>query len=921
MTLAIPTPRRADGDAAPIQQLYVTHCLYDEGLSREAGFGVRASSTRDPLLLRFALEYPPYEPPRGPAGDESPPPRRLALVRVPGGRSALIHSVPRARDDGGRANDFFSHVLFADALPPQDALAAWGSPDWAVDCDHGAEKDLAPPAGLPRGETVGDGPLTAFLQSQSPLTNSALAAVTCPPRLADDRGKRRQLLSLVLRGCLLALQAGPAAPRGRFYLLAEPGLAALLLYGAARLLPRGLARGLTLSTYENAQTALRSYRHAQVVCTWLADPGRGLDEDLFTRHGYALDTFNHAFSNEVGADAGPALEEWVELAARGEWTTIDRLHGLLGETATSLVAYKEGAQAVRLARRLASGRAGADDLLALKRSPWGGPVLAEHRDRVWPIVRETSLADPNRCGEFADLIRENLPDLERRAAQALREHPPGDWQRYWRVIWSVLQGSPADLRETCERILPEPPFPAALCFSVLAELQPLQLSAADPRVPLHALLKNFDEPELDQFAGSTLPREWFVWALCYALLRPETRDAAARHLHDGDDDLARVFWQQFRLLRDEGQRRAVLSVLVATAGDRGPVLLGRLLASSCDLRLDTLSSLLDALGAWKREWADFWGRDDHLGRLLGRVRDFGEEGAPVWDRFCGDIDRGVLPPGDPYQHTLLMNLVAVSSRPGPPLPHPAADTIADWTLLRDHFEKAAAIPPAARAAVSAACNRRRLDPIGELSAYFARFIAPREVRDELLADFAGFFHSFYPEPSEYPDHEARLVGWLQIVGVCQDPTKREAYQRYYFDQFVPVEFRRRLAEEAYQAGKLLPAVHETVEKGEAAPVAPAKPTRLAAAGGLLTSLLAGAACGVAAGGTALAWGMTVRRALMVGGAIVGGATAAAVLELALPVLLSRVTGGRRAPAGILARAAAGAVGVLLYVLLSRAFGA
>src|SRR6185369_2519391 len=110
-----------------------------------------------------------------------------------------------------------------------------------------------------------------------------LATLTCPPRLAGDRKRRRRLLALTLRGLLLALPAGPTAPRGRLYLLAEPGLVALLLYGAARLLPPGLAGALTFSTYENVLSALRSYRHARAVGTWAAEPARGLDDEFFTR--------------------------------------------------------------------------------------------------------------------------------------------------------------------------------------------------------------------------------------------------------------------------------------------------------------------------------------------------------------------------------------------------------------------------------------------------------------------------------------------------------------------------------------------------------------------------------------------------------------------------------------------------------------
>jgi hypothetical protein len=813
MIVPIPTPAQAEDGAStsPTDQLYFTHCLYDEGLSREAGFGVRASSTRDPLLLRFAVEYPPYEMPAGLEGDETALPRRLALVRVPGGRSALIHSVARPRDDRGRANDFFSHVFFAGSLPLCDALASWAASEWAVACPAGADKDLPRPAELPRGAAVGDRALTAFLQAPEPAPDPALATLTCPRRLADDRKKRRRLLLLTLRGCLLTLQAGPAAPRGRFYLLAEPGLVALLLYGAARLLPQALAQGMTFSTYENAQTALRSYRHAQIVGTWLADPGRGLDADLFSERGYALDTVNDRFSEELtGEDR--TLEEWVELAARGEWTAVEKLHGLLGSSSTEVVAYKEGVHAARLGRRLESGRASAEDLLTLKRAPWGAALLEQHQAAVWPLVRDGCLTDGRLREEFVDLLREHLPELETRTARALRKQPPGDWQPHWRLLWFLLQGTTARLRETFERILPEAPLPAALCFSLLREIQTLQVNPADARLPVHLLLKNFNEDELDEFARSSLPREWFVWALYYALLRPEPRETAARHVHDGDDELVRAFWQQFRLLKDQAQRQAILAPLVAAAGDRAPVFLGRLLGSGCALRFATLSWLLEALGAWKREWAEFWGRDDHLGRLLEWVRDCGEEGAPIWERFCTVIDRGVLPPCDPYQHTLLMNLVAVAGRPGLPLPPSVAETIADWALLRDHFEKACTLPEEERRAVIDACKRRRLDAVAELAGYFARFVQPKEVSDEILDDFAGFFHSFYPEPVEYRDHEARLMGWLQVVAACPDSDKKAAYQRFYLENFVPLEFRRRLAEETDRAGKLHPAVYEPPEK-------------------------------------------------------------------------------------------------------------
>ena len=148
---------------------------------------------------------------------------------------------------------------------------------------------------------------------------------------------------------------------------------------------------------------------------------------------------------------------------------------------------------------------------------------------------------------------------------------------------ALLQDQPSVLRDTFERILPELPCTPPLGFAILAELQTLQLSVADPRVPLQALLKNLGEDELDQFAGSTLPREWFVWAVCHALMRSESKEAAARYLHE-DEELVRVFWLQFKLLKDPNQRQAILAALVATVGDRGAAFLDRMLASGCTLR-------------------------------------------------------------------------------------------------------------------------------------------------------------------------------------------------------------------------------------------------------------------------------------------------------------------------------------------------
>ncbi len=248
--LALPTK---DGQ---IHQLFITHCLYDEGLSRQAGFAPRASSTRDPLLLRFAQECPSFELPAGiTAGEDgiAESLRRLALVRLPGGQKAIIHSVALPAERHGRANDFFSHVLLSPTLTPRDVLPLWDSPDWATDCSSEAAKDLPALTDLPVSGSVNDRAVTNFLkETLQPADDhdedyNAEDDLLCPPRLRPEAERRRELLSLTLRGCLLALRAGTGS---RFFILAEPELVALLLYGAARLFPPHMVADLTFSTCE-----------------------------------------------------------------------------------------------------------------------------------------------------------------------------------------------------------------------------------------------------------------------------------------------------------------------------------------------------------------------------------------------------------------------------------------------------------------------------------------------------------------------------------------------------------------------------------------------------------------------------------------------------------------------------------------------
>jgi hypothetical protein len=642
---------------------------------------------------------------------------------------------------------------------------------------------------------LNDRAVTQFLGSSVPAGDEDLATLVCPSRLAEEPGRRRELLELALRGCLRALQAGPTAPRPRFYLLAEPGLTALLLYVAARLLPRSLSSDLTFSTYENAHRDLRAYRHARVVGTWLADPAKGLDEEFFTSRGYARDTFSHHASLELEDRDTLPIREWIDMAAQGEWVAVDRAHRLLGSKATTLVSFQEAVRAVRLSRRLEAGEARPRDLLTLRSASWGQAILERHHDKVWLLVRKHSPTNPRLAEAFADLLRINLPELEQRLIRALQAGADG-WQPHWRLIWSLLEHEPAHLRETFQRVFPEPPVSSQLRAAVVREFHRLGLTPVDPRLPLQRLLQKCSSDEFDQLAADDLPREWLVWAL----LRPEVRAEAARRLTGGDMTLVRAFWTQLRLIKEEAQQQAVLSPLV---GADGPALLSGLLRARPRIGAAQLAWLLDALAAFDPSWQEFWCRDSHLARLLEVLRAMGAEAGTIWEGLGGLITEAVLLPGGQQQGALLTELSAARALPGTSLPPAASQVIADWVLLREHFEKAAAVLEVPRPELHDACARRAIDPSRVLALYFDRFVLPHGLGKEVLDDFIGFFHTFYPEGSEYHPCGARLLGWLRVVTVCPE-VDRAAYQQHYLEHFVPVEHRLRLAKEMSQAGLLPP---------------------------------------------------------------------------------------------------------------------
>jgi hypothetical protein len=417
-------------------QVYVTHCLPADSVYNRPGFEVRATSTNDPDLHQFALSHPAYELPLDLRKSNLTPadaPTRLALLTTPEGNRVLMHTVYVAEDTCGRKNSFFTHALCYPSLALREALACWGSPDWMLDYRPGASKSLPAFNGVPRPGPLNDETLCTFLGGVSDAPEP-LARLMMPDRL--DESSRRLLLRHVMKGLRLVLQTKESDPRSRLYLLAEPGLVALLLYGAARLLPEGRHAFLTFSTYENLHRVLREYRLARVIGTYSASTEKSLDHDYFTARGYAIDSFSLRCSPELDTDLPELFDDAINLAVSGEWTQLDEALGLLGSSALSATTLQPALTALPGWKRLSSGQGGVKDLPALLRFQAGRAALRGLSQGLLSAVLHQTRPDGEEIALLAveddslfEAVARNgpeckLPLLQARARHLIRaEHP------------------------------------------------------------------------------------------------------------------------------------------------------------------------------------------------------------------------------------------------------------------------------------------------------------------------------------------------------------------------------------------------------------------------------------------------------------------------------------------------------------------
>ena len=330
-------------DQAAGKQFHVTHCPAADNLHGTAGFGVCAASTAETGAIREALEYPPYELPIDLWKEKPAPthaPRRLARTVHPRGGVWVAHSVYLERDSAGRPRSYFTHLLHLpeSAAGPASVLESWDADGWAREHPPGSARAL-PVARVPVGSAISTRKLIPFLSL--PKTGATdLSFVVCPTRFQTDLPARRNLIARFLHAVTLAAGAKQTGgTRDRLFVHGEPGLVAMLLYAAVRILPPQFTADLTFSTFEPAHRAIRDFKLATVVGTYLGVPGKGLDPELATR-AFALDTLAPERSSPelAGRVCAPdGITRLIELAAEGRWDVLARVHHQAG-TDTGAVA-------------------------------------------------------------------------------------------------------------------------------------------------------------------------------------------------------------------------------------------------------------------------------------------------------------------------------------------------------------------------------------------------------------------------------------------------------------------------------------------------------------------------------------------------------------------------------------------------------
>ena len=304
----------------PLHQIYCTHCTYQTAFleqrggdmaDRPLGYAARASSMPAEHLRRqyrnierlLSYKLPSDATPESRTEhDAHTAPQRFFYHPSLSGNQIVGTICYRTWDAANKsAGAYFAHLVLqknTDPWDPLEVLKRWNSPTWVREDDRDHPHDLAELKNLQEIEKsmhplLNDEGFHDFL-TQADLSSPDRSSI--PERWRKmPLEKRQQYFTLALRGYLQSL----GGRRPGILLVAEPEIAVVFFYGILRLLPRGMLKELSFSTYE---TALAD-RFIHLAATTLIDPANDIPPDIYKR-GCVINTFSgeSSFVKKAGDD-------------------------------------------------------------------------------------------------------------------------------------------------------------------------------------------------------------------------------------------------------------------------------------------------------------------------------------------------------------------------------------------------------------------------------------------------------------------------------------------------------------------------------------------------------------------------------------------------------------------------------------------
>ncbi len=809
--------RHANGAGG--DQFYVTHCTITDSVLNNPGYTVRAASATESAALDGAFHYPPYELPIDLWRELPPPvfsPRRLARTKNPKGGVWAVHSAYLAKDTVDRDRSYFSHLLLLPDADPAAVLKSWGADAWAINYPLGAPKALPGDAALPAGALVNDAALTAFLGDE-PSGPTELSVTVCPERLRDNAPARRELFARMLRAMLL-LAEEESESRRRLYVHAEPGLVALLLYGCVRLLPPAVTDDLTFSTFEAYHRNIRDYKLAEVVGTYLGTLDRGLDPDLGTTRGIALDTFAaNRSSPELRAGAAPeGVAVLIDLAESGDWDLLPAVRRAIGEDPSGL--HEAGAALAR-ARSLARVDAGTvtiDELLSLQADNRAAEGLKSRAEQAWPVVKAAALTRADVRTAFRELIAcpDHLRELWEEAIEAILKEDFRKWDARWVVVRAAAGTEEASRwldkmvgREKNEHKLSKLPTDIR---------NKLRTACADVGLfPSRALLVPTGLGELD-----TLLRARPDWAGYTAFIlmaedkwdwlshvpqpgRSQMRTRGRAYLFAAPPTAIAAYVRAARPFLDTDS--SFLATLFMPYSDDAAALMDKLLAST-SLEPGDWMKLCETVGLLQDDWGNFLLEKDRLANLLVGLGGDGL-GKDVWAGYLGLLTPALVSPDlievegedDPatihnwerkvHAHlcSAAAKLTAADVRLVQALPPGGVARLFAANGLVKWVDSPASIPRDAPDEVSHACDTFELDRLGLVSAAYKKAgldrLALPEQADQ-LGPIVELFRACFPVDGSFSTARRAATEVIRLSAQCPART-RGALQAHFVLACVP----------------------------------------------------------------------------------------------------------------------------------------